>query len=245
TPEPVGQEEEATPKTSNALHESSSSNVQASLDRFMKPKAPTDPLMSELAQIKSMLSELTLNRSSNNLSKPTYGNDSTKKDSMKEANNLLDLSLNADLKVEMKDDGGCFVQCLTCNYFLQSSKTKSASSCCSINLGNGIHYNKFKTSDLVAGTKAENCQPWYSFKNYILAHFNFPGDKGEGVLHFKAKQFEIKDRRKKSLQMEVTKNVVSTALTVCKVKSAGLSFETLLSLVSTCGGDIGNIGHGR
>uniref|UniRef100_A0A7M6DPB1 Uncharacterized protein n=2 Tax=Clytia hemisphaerica TaxID=252671 RepID=A0A7M6DPB1_9CNID len=45
--------------------------------------------------------------------------------------------------------------------------------------------------------------------------------------------------------MEVTKNVVSTALTVCKVKSAGLSFETLLSLVSTCGGDIGNIGHGR
>ena len=55
----------------------------------------------------------------------------------------------------------------------------------------------------------------------------------------------MKANKQKQIQMDVTKNVVRTALTVCKIKSAGLSFESLLSLVSMCGGDIGNIGHGR
>ena len=45
--------------------------------------------------------------------------------------------------------------------------------------------------------------------------------------------------------MSVNANVVVTAIETCKVKSAAASFESLLGLVSICGADIGNIGHGR
>ena len=103
-------------------------------------------------------------------------------------------------------------------------------------------YKEDKTKELLEGKN----QTWYSFKDYILSHFNFTGgSKVAGDFHFKAKQFQVKVKRQKELQIDVTKNVVSTALTACKIKSAGMSFESLLSLVSMCGGDIGNIGHGR
>ncbi|CAB4027232.1 Hypothetical predicted protein, partial [Paramuricea clavata] len=45
--------------------------------------------------------------------------------------------------------------------------------------------------------------------------------------------------------MDINTNLVSAAIQVCKMKSAGMAYETMVGFLSSCGADVGNIGHGR
>jgi len=66
--------------------------------------------------------------------------------------------------------------------------------------GSGLLYNKSKTEQLMAGKN----QYWYSFKNQLLEHFGCITTKGEGNVHFKAKQFELKDKKQKQSQLQIS-----------------------------------------
>ena len=102
-----------------------SNNTQSSLDRFFpSQKSPCEStdVAKELREIKSMLSAMNL---SSNRKVTTKAENET--EIIKEASNLLELSVFDELKIDMKDDGECFVQCLTCKHFRQASSTISSS----------------------------------------------------------------------------------------------------------------------
>ena len=66
-----------------------------------------------------------------------------------------------------------------------------------------------------------------------------------GQEHFKAKQQMMVGKKKKRRVMDVNTNLISSAIQVCKMKAAGMSFEFMIGFLSSCGVDVGNIGHGR
>ena len=51
------------------------------------------------------------------------------------------------------------------------------------------------------------------------------------------------EKKKKRRVMDVNTNLISSAIQVCK--AAGMSFESMVGFLSSCGVDVGNIGHGR
>ncbi len=107
--------------------------------------------------------------------------------------------------------------------------------------GNGIQYDKSKTDLLLQGSN----QIWYHFKQVLKEHVNCSSKRSGGQMHLKAKQFAVSMKKKETECINTNANVVAAALETCKMKSAALSFESLLALVSFCGSEIGNIGHGR
>ena len=104
-----------------------------------------------------------------------------------------------------------------------------------------MHYDKSKTDLLLQGSN----QVWYHFKQALKEHVNCSSKRSGGQVHLKAKQFAVSMKKKETERMNTNANVVAAALETCKMKSAALSFESLLGLVSFCGSDIGNIGHSR
>mgnify|MGYP002803991543 CR=1 FL=1 len=104
-----------------------------------------------------------------------------------------------------------------------------------------MHYDKSKTDMLLQGSN----QVWYHFKQALKEHVNYSSKRSGGQMHLKAKQFAVAMKKKETESMNTNANVVGAGLETCKMKSAALSFESLLVLVTFCGSDIGNIGHGR
>lgn len=108
-------------------------------------------------------------------------------------------------------------------------------------LGVGLIYDKNKTESFMAGGN----QHWYCFKNCMIEHLGCSSTRSGGQEHFKAKQHAIKENKMKERNMNVNINLVSAAIQVCKIKSAGMSYETMVGFLSACGADVGNVGHGR
>ena len=88
-------------------------------------------------------------------------------------------------------------------------------------------------------------QQWYHFKNAVIEHIGCSSSRSSGQEHFKAQQFAIKEREIKARFLNVNTNLVSAGIQVCKMKSAALAYETMVGFLSSCGADVGNIGHGR
>ena len=104
-----------------------------------------------------------------------------------------------------------------------------------------MHYTKSKTDLLLQGSN----QVWYHFKQGLKEHVNCSSKQSGGQVHLKAKQFAVSMKKKETEHMNTNAKVAAAALETCKMKSAALSFKSLLGLVSFCGSDIGNIGHSR
>lgn len=90
-----------------------------------------------------------------------------------------------------------------------------------------------------------NNQQWYSVKSALIEHLGCSSIRSGGQEHFKAKKYSMEQQRTQKRINDVNTNLVSAAIQSCKMKSAGLSYEHLIGLLSACGADIGNIGHGR
>lgn len=88
-------------------------------------------------------------------------------------------------------------------------------------------------------------QQWYSFKNAMIEHLGCSSIRNGGNEHFKAKKYIMKESKMQKRNKNVNTNLVSAAIQVCTMKSAGMSYENLIGFLSACGADIGNIGHGR
>jgi len=104
----------------------------------------------------------------------------------------------------------------------------------------GIVFDGNKTEMLTIGNK----QTWYSFNSALKEHLSCSLLRSGGKVHLKAKQHQMESLKQENRRLDVNANVAS-AIEVCKIKSAALSFEHVLGLVSFCGGEVGNIGHGR
>ena len=76
----------------------------------------------------------------------------------------------------------------------------------------------------------------------MIEHIGCSSLRNGGQEHFKAKQQMMVEKRR---VMDVNTNLISSAIQVCKVKAAGMSFESMVGFLSSCGVDEGNIGHGR
>jgi hypothetical protein len=61
----------------------------------------------------------------------------------------------------------------------------------------------------------------------------------------KSLQHKLKENRHNAMSIDINVKLVAVGIEVCKMKSAGLSYKSLVSFLSFCGVDIGNIGHGR
>ena len=107
--------------------------------------------------------------------------------------------------------------------------------------GHGLTYERQKTEHLMAGGN----QQWYSFKNALIEHIGCSSIRSGGQEHFKAKQHAMKERKIQARNMDVNTNLFSAGIQVCKMKAAGMAYETMVSFLSSCGADVGNIGHGR
>ena len=106
--------------------------------------------------------------------------------------------------------------------------------------GSGIIFDTNKVGLLTTGGN----QTWYSFKMSLREHHLCSSLCSGSQVHLKAKQHYLKSLQHEGKRLDIITNDVASALEVCKIKSAALLFEPVLGLVSFCGGEIGNIGHG-
>lgn len=76
-------------------------------------------------------------------------------------------------------------------------------------------------------------------------HLTCHPSRNGGSVHLKAIRYENDVASKLSIKNHADTNLVSTALTVCKIKAAASSFESMIGLLAMCDANVGNIGHGR
>ena len=76
-------------------------------------------------------------------------------------------------------------------------------------------------------------------------HFGCRATRTGSQFHLKALQFQPKEKQRTSRNIFVNTNLVASGIEVCKIKSAGMSYEHLIAFLSFCEEDVGNVGLGR
>ena len=105
----------------------------------------------------------------------------------------------------------------------------------------GIAVQKARVEHLVSGKN----QAWYSFKSMLLEHASCSTTRNGGMAHYKALVAQKQRRIVKARLQQVVSNQMKSALLVVKMKYAALHYENVIGLISSCGADVGNLGHGR
>ena len=106
-------------------------------------------------------------------------------------------------------------------------------------LGTGLFLKQGATRLLLQGHN----QIWYRQKNRCIDHLTLIGTGSS--THKKAMDLNRKNQRIQSRTVTAATNIFRAAIVDVKQGAAGKHLETLLSLLSLCGVDIGNIGHSR
>eukprot|EP00794_Sanderia_malayensis_P003887 gene3887-4431_t len=88
-------------------------------------------------------------------------------------------------------------------------------------------------------------QEWYSFKNRLVEHFSCSSTRNGGQFHLRSLQHQLKEKHRTDRNIRVNVHLVAAGIEICKIKSAGMSYEWLIAFLSFCQADAGNIGHGR
>ncbi|XP_046862665.1 uncharacterized protein LOC124456224 [Xenia sp. Carnegie-2017] len=107
--------------------------------------------------------------------------------------------------------------------------------------GLGLIYDVARTEKYSQGSNQE----WYSLKNRILEHVNCSSTRNAGQFHMKALQYHLSQKQRKERNIDTNVKLVSAGIEICKIKTAPLSYESLVAFLSFCGVDVGTIGHGR
>ena len=61
-------------------------------------------------------------------------------------------------------------------------------------------------------------QHWFNLKRSLIDHVSCSQIRSGGQEHFKAKQYEIRERKRDAENVKVITNLVSAAIQVCKMK---------------------------
>ena len=114
-----------------------------------------------------------------------------------------------------------------------------------VNAGNtfstGIALNKDKVEALVLGHN----QTWYNYKRMILDHVECSTTRNWGLSHYRALVAQKQISKIYEKLKLVMSNQLHAALTVVKTKTASLHYENMIGLLSSCGSEVGNLGHGK
>ncbi len=86
-------------------------------------------------------------------------------------------------------------------------------------------------------------QIWYREKNLCIDHMCLLGDGNK--LHKKAMEAFRKEKEREKRRSTAASNIFRAAIVDLKLGAAARHFETMISFLSCCSVDIGNIGHGR
>ena len=103
----------------------------------------------------------------------------------------------------------------------------------------GITYQGEKCSNMMIGGN----EFWYRQKRRIIEHLCFIGEGS--ALHKKSMEEYQANKTRKKNSLLVSENIFRSVIAALKMGAAGMHFETLISLISSCGGSVGSIGHGR
>ena len=197
-------------------------------------KSDNGALQSDINQIKLMLSSLTVEQKATD-SKIKYVGENE----IKQAQNLMEVS-HPDIYIEAEDDY-CKVTCVCCQNYIKAHTNVKKMLSSHLAYGNSLVYEEKKREQLISGGN----QTWYSFKMSLQEHLSCHSSRSGGQFHFKAKQFEMKTSKSEKEHIRLNTAVVSAGIEVCKMKAAAYSFESLISLLSFCGTDGGDIGHSK
>lgn len=88
-------------------------------------------------------------------------------------------------------------------------------------------------------------QDWYSFKSALCEHMSCSSIRSGGQLHMSALQHKFQVERRALRNNSVIINIINAGIEVCKMKAAATHFESVITLLSICQADVGNLGHGR
>ena len=106
-------------------------------------------------------------------------------------------------------------------------------------LATGIMLNKDITNKMIEGHN----DIWYHEKSRLLEHIRLIGEGSS--THKKALEAYRNDQKIQGEIRVIAENIFRAVMTDLKLGAAGLHIETILSLLSECGVDIGQIGHSR
>ena len=94
---------------------------------------------------------------------------------------------------------------------------------------------------LVAGSNQE----WYNFEQSLTEHLSCHPTRSSGQSNLKAKQYVFGKRKRHTRCCETNNNIIAAAISTCKMKASASSYENLVGLMSFCGANVGDSGHGR
>ena len=106
-------------------------------------------------------------------------------------------------------------------------------------LGTGLFQSQAVTKLLIEGHN----QTWYTKKNMCINHFVLLGEGS--MIHKKAMDEYRKSQQREERRIKTAMNIFRAAVVDIKLGAAAFHHETLLSLLSSCGVDVGDIGHSR
>ena len=106
-------------------------------------------------------------------------------------------------------------------------------------LATGLFLKQATTRLLIEGHN----QSWYRDKKLCIDHLTLIGEGS--ITHKKAMDEYKKNKCQQSRSVTAATNIFRASIVDIKLGAAGLHLETLLSLLSLCGVDIGSIGHSR
>ena len=159
-----------------------------------------------------------------------------------EANDLLQFFYNDDAGTAILRCSVCFeYHCLNKVHFKGMTPFKAAQKLCDGpgTLATGLFVSPQVSKLIIEGHNAT----WSNKKKLCTDHFTLLG-KGTST-HWKAMKEYQKVQKHHSREVQAAMNIFRAAIIDVKMGAAGSHLETLLSLLSLCGVDVGDIGHSR
>ena len=234
------------------------SKRQSSLLAFKQPEEEPIADGKTLTKVLEAISNLTLKVDSikedqQSLNTIAFDDDLTRNSVkvMKEAKNVWELAGATELIEFFYDEEQqeSILRCSPCyKLYLKSRPTlgsvtpfkaqKIINSTGNGTLGTGLLLNNNTTRLLIEGGNTT----WYRQKSVCIKHLCLLSDS---KTHNKAMKFYNSEVALQEKSTKATHNIFRAAITDLKLGAAAKNFESLLSLLTCCGVDIGQIGHNR
>eukprot|EP00794_Sanderia_malayensis_P021154 gene21154-23234_t len=228
-------------------NQSSAATVQSTVTSFFKrpTEEPEEGPQDAIARIEDGVNRILVRMDALNIQEAgveMHGDrdiESVRVADLKAANNLVEVANCQQIRVETLADG-CRVTCIPCNEYIRANPLMKINAA-NRSWGRGLNYDASRTEQYMGGSHQE----WYSFKNRLVEHFSCSSTRNGGQFHLRSLQHQLKEKHRTDRNIRVNVHLVAAGIEICKIKSAGMSYESLIAFLSFCQADVGNIGHGR
>ena len=132
------------------------------------------------------------------------------------------------------------VTCESCAKYLLEDNDAKKKKIFSNTLATGIVMSKDKYGCVALGNKNSQAtrQTWYNFKKTIIEHL-------KSQFHNNNQRREVSELEKISRYNKVIGNLIKCCIQMVKTKTSEHFYTSWLSIIESCGADIGDIGHSK